>query len=316
VREDQKSNRIAETRVLLQKLGLPPDQCNARAALVLLAFLDLTPDQPWSAATAPLRGVTPAMGFVELHYGVQWAPNTRETVRRGTIHQFVEATLLVPNPDLPTRAVNSPHYCYQVRPEVLALLRLFGSAAWETKLGVFRATERTLAERYRQRRSLPHVGVSLPDGQNIKLTPGGHNQLVREVLERFAPRFTPGARVVYVGDTGEKWAHFDRSLLASLGVELDPHGKMPDVVLFHERENWLVLVEAVTSHGPVSPKRLTELRSLFAASKLGLVFVTSFLQRKHLFRFLRDVAWETEVWIAEDPDHLIHFDGQRFLGPY
>ena len=91
---------------------------------------------------------------------------------------------------------------------------------------------------------------------------------------------------------------------------------MPDVVVYFPDKNWLVLIEAVTSHGPVNPKRLTELKTLFAGSEAGMVFVTAFLNRRGLHKYLGDVAWETEVWVADSPDHMIHFNGERFLGPY
>jgi hypothetical protein len=126
----------------------------------------------------------------------------------------------------------------------------------------------------------------------------------------------PGAKPVYVGDTGKKWAYFDPDYLRSLGVAIEEHGKMPDVVVHFTKQNWLVLIEAVTSHGPVNPKRLTELKSLFAGSKPGLVFVTAFLNGRGLLKYLGAIAWETEVWVADTPDHMIHFNGERFLGPY
>ena len=91
---------------------------------------------------------------------------------------------------------------------------------------------------------------------------------------------------------------------------------MPDVVVHHVEKNWLVLIEAVTSHGPVNPKRRQELKELFSGSKIGLVFVTAFLERKAMIKYLNDISWETEVWLAESPTHLIHFNGERFLGPY
>ncbi len=91
---------------------------------------------------------------------------------------------------------------------------------------------------------------------------------------------------------------------------------MPDVVVHFVAKNWLLLVEAVTSHGPVSPKRMSELKALFAGSKAGLVFVTAFPNRKTLLKYLDQIAWETEVWVADSPDHMIHFNGERFLGPY
>jgi hypothetical protein len=91
---------------------------------------------------------------------------------------------------------------------------------------------------------------------------------------------------------------------------------MPDLVIHDIEREWLVLVEAVTSHGPVDPKRHEELHLLFAGSSAGLVLVTSFLDRRTMARYVSDIAWGTEVWIADSPTHLVHFNGERLLGPY
>ena len=140
--------------------------------------------------------------------------------------------------------------------------------------------------------------------------------LIQLVLEKFCARFTPGARVLCISGAGDKWALFEHESMAALGGVVDEYGRMPDVVLHYETKNWLVLIEAVTSHGPVNAKRHEELKRLFKGSAAGLVFVTAFLTRKALLRYLGDIAWETEVWVAESPSHMIHFDGTRFLGPY
>jgi hypothetical protein len=143
------------------------------------------------------------------------------------------------------------------------------------------------------------------------------NQAVRFSGGRsFCPLFTPGGHVIYVGDTQKKWAYFDPDELMELGVEIEEHGKMPDVVVHHVDKNWLVLIEAVTSHGPVNPKRRQELKELFDGSKAAPVYVTAFLYRQTMMKYLDDISWETEVWIAAFPTHLIHFNGERFLGPY
>ena len=159
--------------------------------------------------------------------------------------------------------------------------------------------------------------VKLANGKEIRLSPGGQNVLVKKIIDDFCPLFTPGGCVIYVGDTQAKWAYFDSDALSMLGVEIEEHGKMPDVVVHHVERNWLVLIEAVTSHGPVSPKRRQELKELFSeSSAAGLVFVTVFVDRRAMLKYLNDISWETEVWIAESPTHLIHFNGERFLGPY
>ena len=160
------------------------------------------------------------------------------------------------------------------------------------------------------------IPVRLPSGKTVALSPGGQNPLIKQVVEEFCARFTPGAAVVYIGDTENKFEHLEADYLAMLGVVIDPSAKMPDVVVHDTRRNWLLLIEAVTSAGPVDGKRRKELKILFKSSAAGLIFVSAFETRRAMQSFLTQISWETEVWVAEDPDHLIHFDGERFLGPY
>jgi hypothetical protein len=223
--------------------------------------------------------------------------------------------LAVLNADDPKRPTNSPHAAYQIESGALELLRTYGTSEWPRALRTYLSSVETLQSRYAREREMQRIPLTLPSGKTISLTPGGQNILVKHILEEFCPRFTPGAKPIYVGDTAEKWAYFDEPALRTVGVTVDVHGKMPDAVVHHEAKNWLVLIEAVTSHGPVNPKRQHELKQLFKASQAGLVFVTAFLTRRDLMRYLGDIAWETEVWVAESPDHLIHFNGERFLGP-
>jgi hypothetical protein len=301
---------------VLAALGFPKAQQNDRSALSLLALLNLQPRRNWSQAESPLMGITPIMDWIRDHYDKAYAPNTRETIRRQTMHQFVDAGLAIYNPDNPTRAVNSPAAVYQIEPFALELLRSFGTAAWNNNLNMYLETRQTLAARYANQRVQNLVPVQIAPGKVIKLSPGEHSELIREIIESFAARFVPGAVLIYAGDTGEKWGYFEEPLLSKLGVEIEAHGKMPDVVLHYPDRHWLLLVESVTSHGPVNGKRHAELAKLFAGSKAGLVYVTAFPNRSIMSRYLGEIAWETEVWVADAPSHLIHFNGERFLGPY
>ena len=177
-------------------------------------------------------------------------------------------------------------------------------------------TTKTLKQRYETERDMPRVPIQIAKGQKIKLLPDRRNSLIKKVIKDFCSLYTPGGQMIYVGDTQLKWAYYDAATLASLGVKIEEHGKMPDVVVHHVKKNWLVLIEAVTSHGPVNPKRRQELKTLFAGSSAGLVFVTAFMDRHAMLKYLNDISWETEVWVADSPTHLIHFNGERFLGPY
>ena len=301
---------------ILAALGLPKAQQNERSALCLLALLNLRPKGDWSQAESPLMGITPIMDWIREHYGKVYAPNTRETIRRQTMHQFVDAGLAVYNPDNPTRPVNSPAAVYQIEVSALDLLRSFGKRAWHGNLTAYLSTRLTLAARYAQEREQNLVHVQIALDRALKLSPGEHSELIRAIIESFAPRFVPGAVLIYAGDTGEKWGYFEPSILNALGVQIESHGKMPDVVLFDPVRNWLILAESVTSHGPVDGKRHAELAKLFAASEVGLVYVTAFPNRSTMSRYLGEIAWETEVWVADAPSHLIHFNGERFIGPY
>lgn len=311
-----KAKHLAAALQVLIDLGMPRAQQNERSAVSLLALLNLQPRMKWAQATDPLIGITPIMSWAREHYGRDDAPNTRETYRRQTMHQLVDAGIALYNPDDPTRAVNSPLAVYQIAPPALQLLRTYGTRAWRANLAQYLQVQQTLAAQYAAAREHHQIPVTLADGRMLSLTPGAHSQLIKEIIEVFAPRFAPGSVLVYAGDTGAKVGYFDEALLARLGVVLDRHGKLPDVVLHFVDRNWLLLVESVTSHGPVDGKRHSELRRLFANSTAGLVYVTAFPTRQLAGRYMAEIAWETEVWVADAPSHLIHFNGVRFLGPY
>ncbi|WEQ54395.1 BsuBI/PstI family type II restriction endonuclease (plasmid) [Komagataeibacter nataicola] len=313
---DKKNEYIEAAHQIIISLGLPRAQQNERSALSLLALLNLTPGKPWAEAEKPLVGITPIMDWTREHYGKVYAPNTRETFRRQTMHQFCDAGVALYNPDKPDRPVNSPKAVYQVEPAALRLLRSFGTDQWHDNLTAYLAERETLVAKYAKEREQNRIPVEIAPGKEITLSPGDHSELIRAIIQDFAPRFAPGSVLIYAGDTGDKWGYFDAVLLSELGVDVDSHGKMPDVVLHFTEKNWLLLVESVTSHGPVDGKRHAELAKLFAGSKAGLVYVTAFPNRSIMGRYLGEIAWETEVWVADAPSHLIHFNGVRFLGPY
>lgn len=313
---NNKNDYINAAHQIIIALGLPRAQQNERSALCLLALLNLKPGMVWADAQNPLVGITPIMDWAREHYSKEYAPNTRETIRRQTMHQFCDAGISLYNPDKPDRPVNSPKAVYQIEPAALALLRTFGTQAWHDCLTAYLAERETLVNRYAMEREHNRIPVEIAPGKEITLSPGEHSELIRAIIADFAPRFAPGSVLVYVGDTGDKWGYFDAPLLAGLGVGVDSHGKMPDVVLYFTEKNWLLLVESVTSHGPVDGKRHAELTNLFAGSTAGLVYVTAFPNRAIMGRYLGEIAWETEVWVADAPSHLIHFNGVRFLGPY
>ncbi len=311
-----REGKLSDAVKILRALGFTAKQSNEAAAYTLLALLDLKPVQPWSEAAETLRGITPIIEFIAEAYGVHYAPNTRETIRDEAVKYFVEAGTLIRNPDDPKRPTNSGKTVYQTEPNALELFRAFGSSEWSRKLKSYLAARDRIRIELVRERKLTRIPVRLPSGETVTISPGGQNPLIKTVVEEFCPRFAPGATVVYLGDAENKFLQLNADYLQRLNVVIPAPAKMPDVVMHDARRNWLLLIEAVTSAGPVDRKRRKELKDLFAGCNAGLIFVTAFSTRDVMRSFLTQISWETEVWVAEHPEHLIHFNGERFLGPY
>lgn len=308
--------KIDQALEIIITLGMPRAQQNERSALTFLALLNLTPEKTWQKIEKPMIGVTPIMDWCRDKYGKEYAPNTRETFRRQTLHQFVDGGLCLYNPDKPSRPVNSPKACYQIAPDLYDVLLTFGTNKWKKEVKKWLENHETLADQYAMERKMEMIPLVLKDGTEIKLSPGSHSQLIHDIVAEFGPRFAPGSEVIYLGDTGAKEDFFRKKRLEELGVKVNRKGKLPDVVLYWPEKDWLLLIEAVTSHGPVDGKRHGELTRLFKNAKPGLVYVTAFPDRRAMGKYLADISWETEVWVADAPTHMIHFNGDRFLGPH
>ncbi len=318
--------KVRVAQQALKELGLPKQQQNVRTALVLLSMLSLEPGEPWRTASGQVLGVAESMDWMADHYPdvkkgrddpTRYRTGSRESVRKFSIHQLVAAGVLEKNADDKDRATNSSDYSYRPTQIALDALRKFGDKdGWPDALAQFHAEWASLRERWAAERELHRVPVRLLDDTEVTLSEGKHSALIAAIVEDFAAYFTPGGKVVYLGDTGEKWVVNEEEYLADLGVVVDAHGKMPDVLIHDVDRDWLVCVEAYFSVGPMDPKRIDELRELFAGARPGLVYVTAFPDRAKFRAAAADIAWESDVWVRDSPTHLIHFDGERFLGPY
>lgn len=321
--EDLQKEKLEQAKEILQSLGLPPAQCNDRSAWVFLALSNVKPSDKWMDAEAPLLPTYKIMEFIREHYGMDYKPNSRETIRRQTLHQFERARMIDRNRDDPARATNSKDNNYSLNEPMLSILSEFPNGSWGKEVCEFKKAVPNLQEQYERQLDKEKIPVTLLDGTEVKLSPGKHNQLHADIVHEFCSRFVgDGGRVLYIGDTassrseGGKLMHVEADFLEALGVPPMAHDKLPDVVVYDEVRKWLFLIEAVTSHGPVSPKRWLELEEAFKGCKVGLVYVTAFPDRSEFRKNAADIAWETEVWIADNPDHMIHFNGDRFMGPH
>jgi len=308
-------SNIEEGIEILKLLGLPKAQLNNRSSLTLLTLLNLKKDDEWINAEKNAIRIHDVLSFVRKNYGVIYAENTRETIRRQTIHQFEHAGLVIKNHDNPLRPTNSPKTNYIISDEALETVRKFNTNDWEDALKEFKKNKSTLIELYGDKIEKTKLNLDI-DGIGVNFSPGKHNKLQIEILTIFKNEFCKNTHVVYVGDTANKLLYMNKEIISNLGIPLTKHDKLPDILLYDEESNILFLIEAVTSHGPLSSKRRIELEDTFKNSKAKKIFITAFPNFSEFKKHAMDISWDTEVWISDNPSHMIHFNGSNFFSIY
>lgn len=302
--------KIEEAREFLQIIGMPKTQQADICCYVILAMAGIEPDMPWSEATNEWVRIHDIIQFVNTFYGMSYAENSRETFRKQALHRFRTAALVEDN----GKATNSPNYRYRLTEETVKILRTMGTTVWKKSIERFLCCHEKLIDLYASKKKMTMMPVNI-NGESFKFSTGKHNELQKAIIEEFAPRFAPNSECLYVGDTIAKDLVKNVDKLKNLGFEITLHDKMPDVVLYREDKNWIYFVESVTSVGPMDPKRILEITEMTKDVTAGKIFVTAFLDFKTYKKFAEELAWETEVWIAEMPEHMIHLNGDRFMGP-
>lgn len=303
-------NKMEEAKGFLKEIGMPRAQLSDICCLSLLALAGLKPEMKWNEAINKWIRIHDIIAFVNEFYGKQYAENSRETFRKQAMHHFRTAALIEDNRE----ATNSPNYRYRLTEEVLQLLRNFGLQSWDENISKFMINHEKLIDTYESKKKMTMMPVHINDS-DLKFSPGKHNQLQKAIIEEFAPRFAPGARCLYVGDTIKKDLVRNTDKLHQLGIEITLHGKMPDVILYRADKNWIYFIESVTSVGPISPKRIIEISEMTKKVTAGKIFVTAFPDFATYKRFSESLAWDTEAWIADRPEHMIHMNGDKFMGP-
>ena len=302
--------KLDDAKEILKDCGMPVQQQNDISAYTLLTLAEVEPDMEWEQATNSWKRIHDVLEFTSEKYEKSYAENTRETIRKNCMHQFREGAIVEDN----GKATNSPNYRYRITCETLELIQSYNSGAYVERLSAYLKEKETLVEKYASKKQMEMMPVKI-NHEELNFSPGKHNELQKAIIEEFAPRFAPNAECLYVGDTIKKDLIKNVKKLSSLGFEITLHDKMPDVVLYCEDKNWIYFIEAVTSVGPMSPQRIIEIEEMTKEVSAGKIYVTAFPDFSAYKKFSEDLAWETEVWLSELPDHMIHLNGDKFMGP-
>ncbi len=253
--------------------------------------------------------------FLNKNYGTRISSGSYDDIRRKNLDYLVEAGLVVPSARRAGASTNDGTRGYAISKDAATLLHAYGSNKWPAVVKQFRKAHTSLSIALQRPAVMPVVEVNFPDGQKFHLSVGPHNRIQKAVIEEFLPRFLRKPRVLYLGDTAKKDLVVDLPRLNALNLNLNQHDRLPDIVVLDDARDWLFLIEAVHSSNPVSPLRHIALERLTAKCKLGKVFVSAFEDLKSFAKWAPVISWETEIWVASDPSHMIHYNGDRFFGP-
>lgn len=301
---------IKSAQKILELIGMPDKQYAELPALTLLAMADIDEQSTWDRSTNNWIRIHDIIQFVNTNYRKKYAENSRETFRKQAIQHFMQAGIIENNGE----ATNSPNFRYRITSEFKELIQKFDSNEWEFKLNEFLNSHETLKSKYESKRNLTKIPVTI-NAEGFEFSTGKHNELQKAIIEEFAPRFAQNTEVIYVGDTTNKFLVLNQDRFKELKIEAFAHDKLPDVVLYDKDKNWLYFIEAVTSVGEINPKRIIEIEEITKDCDAGNIYITAFQDFKTYKKFANSIAWDTEVWLSESPEHMIHLNGDRFMGP-
>lgn len=313
---------INEALEILESVGIPFNNKSERAlekmALSFLAVAGVVKD--WKKAKSSEDNVhlktREIIQIINKNFEENISSGSYDDIRRKDLKLLVLADLVVNSGVNKGSATNDPTRGYALHPDFKKLIFSYKTSDWEKNLKSFNKNRPILSEVLARKRNFDKIPVKLPSGKPLKLSLGEHNVLQKAIIEEFLPRFGSDCGVLYIGDTSNKIVHIEESELKKLNFFELSHDELPDIIAFSKKNNWLYLIEAVHSSGPMSETRVLELKKMLKKCKAELIFVTGFLTRTEFRKWMLDIAWETEVWIADNPDHLVHFNGHKFLGAY
>jgi hypothetical protein len=326
INKSKKSPKVVtllnEALDILKNVGIPLDGLSERAlenmAMAFLAVAGITKNWKEAKGQDDFRHLKTReiISFINKYFEENRAPGSYDDIRRKHLKPLVLADLILNSADNPTASRNDPTRGYALSSDFKKLIVNYNTKDWDVKLKLFNKNRPNLAELLERKRNLPKIPITLPNGVKLEFSLGEHNELQREIIEEFLPRFGGGCKVLYIGDTSDKFPVVEKDDLKKLGVFEIAKDILPDILAYDAGKNWLYLIEAVYSTGTMSEERVFELKKLLKNCSAELVFVTAFTTRTDFKNHFLDIAWETEVWTADNPEHLVHFNGDKFLGPY
>lgn len=310
---------INEAIDILESVGIPISDKSERGlermAICFLAVAGVTKDWTKAKENTNLKS-RDIINIVNKNFEENISSGSYDDIRRKDLKLLVLADIIVNSGVNKGSATNNPTRGYALHPDFFNLIITYQTNVWSKNLKTFNKNKTNLSEILARKREIEKIPVKLPNGKPLQLSLGKHNDLQKAIIEEFLPRFGSDCEVYYIGDTSNKILHIEKAELNKLNFFELSHDELPDIIAYSKKNNWLYLIEAVYSSGPMDEIRVLEFKKMLKNSKAELIFVTAFLTRADFRKWMLNIAWETEVWVADNPTHLVHFNGHKFLGAY
>lgn len=323
-RKGSEAKRLVKIALeILASFGVPLDGTSRRMERMAIAFLAVADiksvsDIPNAKDQTHVDDHSPKtreiIEYVNAHFDENISSGSYDDIRRKDLKLLVLGDIVLRSS--PSSATNDSTRGYVLNPFYADLVRSYGQEGWVKMVEAKLKKIESIGEKLAAKRNITKIPVELPGGKKLEFSPGEHNDLQKAIIEEFLPRYGYGAEVLYVGDTAKKYLHLEKERLNELNFFELSHDELPDVVAYSKTKNWLYLIEAVHSSGPIDQPRYIQLESLTKECSAEIIYVTAFLTTDKFRSYSNQIAWETEVWISERPDHMIHFNGDKFMGPY
>ncbi len=317
--------KIEQACELLRAIGVPVDKQTPRRkkrwCMALLGAANLKPRTPWKKSA--IAGDTDhnittreMIDFWNSHYGEDLSRGSYDDVKRKDLDVLMVAGIVTGSAGNSNANPNDPTRGYAIAKEAARVLQTFGTEEWTEAVDESMKIAGTLKDRFNKGRRLKTIAITTPSGKSLQLSQGDHNLLQKQIVELFLPQFVPDAELLYLGDATNKSLFMEEVKLEELGFFELSHEMLPDVVAYSPEKDWIILVEAVHSANPIDHIRHLQMEESTKKCSAPCVYVSAFKDRGSFRKWVLEISWETEAWLADEPEHLIHFNGDKFLGPY
>lgn len=301
----EKKLSISTVKEILNEIGFPQKNITDITSICVLALYDTKPrshlikNYTSLAQGARIRDI---LDYSRTDLGKNYAENTRETVRKHSLKYLVDSGMVIQNADDPNRVTNSGLNNYILSDSFKKLLDAYLSNNTEYNIIKNEFVDSVTIERRDNIEKLKKKPVIINSpilDRELILSPGDHNIIEKFIVEDIFPKIAPNFQLVYIGDTKSKNLFIDYDICKTIGLTIDVHTKIPDVIGYDDTTKTIILFEAVASSGPIDDLRKKELLEIFQHWTGKLIFGTAFLSSKLFQSFSTTIACGTTAYIIE-----------------